>query len=235
MISTKVKNLAAYFQKGGVYEVLQRLTAAELLPEWLLYFCEAQILRLDRLGPRAAARPIAGYEYEQVDQRAIDELLACSGTAGSPTRRKFFKESFDHGARCHVMKRDGRVAAFCWTFEKVYLLTFDNYRRKIILITLDKDSVFLGNVFVVEAHRRRGVFSHLINQVVSQWPESARLYSWVERTNDPSLQAHHRLGFVPLTYILCATICGITGYWIHTAPEKDWHRALQAELGSLHL
>jgi len=235
MMSAKIKNLATYFQEGGVYEVLQRLTAAELLPEWLLYFCEAQILRRDRPDLRATVRPLVGYEYGQADSRAMEELLACSGAAGNPARRRFFQDSFDHGAHCHVMRHDGRIVAFCWTFENTYLLTFDDYRRKTLVIALDPDSVFLGNVFVAAAHRRRGVSSHLINQVASQWPERTRLYSWVERTNTPSLQAHHHLGFVPLTYILCVTICGLTGYWIRPASETDWHHALTAELGSLRL
>lgn len=235
MIPAKLKKLADYFRKGGIYEVLLRLSATEYLPEWLLYFSEAQVLCLDRSAPHAEMSTLTGYEYEQVDRGALDELLACSSPTTLATRRGHFEEFFDHGARCHVMKHEGRIASCCWTFEKEYVLTFDEYRRKNIVFTLDDDAVFLGNVFVSQVHRRHGVFSHLFHRIVSHWPEHTRFYSWVEWTNDISLQTHRSLGFTPLIRILCVTICGVTGYWVRTASDKTWHHTLLEKLGRLGL
>lgn len=235
MISDKLKKLAEYYRKGGVYEVLLRLTASEYFPPWLLYFNEAQILRLDRLDSHAEKHALSGYVYEQVDRGAIDELLACSGAATVMTRRRHFGEFFDHGAHCHVMKHEGRIVAYCWTFEKEYVLTFDEYQRKNIVFTLDSNAFFLGNVFVVRAHRHHGVFSHLFHRVVSWWPEDTRCYSWVEWTNDISLQTHHSLGFAPLIHVLCVTICGVTGYWMRTAAEESWRYVPREKLERLSL
>ena len=64
MIPARLKKFSAYFQKGGIYEMLLRLTESEHCPEWLLYFNEAQILRLDRLGPGPELHALSGYEYE---------------------------------------------------------------------------------------------------------------------------------------------------------------------------
>jgi hypothetical protein len=92
MISTKLKKFSEYFQKGGVYEVLLRLTESEHFPEWLLYFNEAQILRLDRLGPGPERHVLSGYEYEQANRGALDELLECSGTTTTATRRRHLED-----------------------------------------------------------------------------------------------------------------------------------------------
>ena len=235
MIPAKLKKFSEYFQKGGVYEVLLRLTESERFPEWLLYFNEAEILRLDRLGPGPELHVLAGYEYEPADRGALDELVECSGVIAKATRRRHFGEFFDHGARCHVMKHEGRIAAYSWTFEKKYVLTFDEYRRKNIVFTLDGNVVFLGNVFVAQEHRRHGVFSHLFHQIVSRWPEDTRFYSWVEWTNNGSLQTHGSLGFTPLFRILCVTICGVTGYWMRTAADKSWRYVPRERLGRLNL
>lgn len=235
MIPAKLKKLSEYFQKGGVYEVLLRLTESEHLPEWLLYFNEAEILRLDLLGPGPEPHALAGYEYEQADRGALDELVACSGVITTATRRRHFEDFFDHGARCHVMKHEGRIAAYSWTFEKKYVLTFDEYRRKNIVFTLGDNVVFLGNVFVAQDHRRHGVFSHLFHHIVSQWPKDTRFYSWVEWTNNGSLQTHGSLGFTPLFRILCVTIGGMTGYWMRSPADNGWHYVPRERLGRLNL
>lgn len=230
MISAKLKKLVHYFRQGGVYEVLLRLTASEYFPGWLLYFNEAQILRLDGLDSHAARHALSDYVYEQADRRAIDELLACSGATTQATRRKHFGEFFDRRARCHVMKHDGGIVAYCWTFEDKYVLTYDEYRRKNIVFALDNNEVFMGNVFVAQEHRHHGVFSWLFHQTLSRYPENTRFYSWAERTNDVSLQAHAHLGFAPLFRVLCVTICGITGYWMHAATENGWRHISREEL-----
>lgn len=197
-----------------------RLTESEHFPEWLPYFNETEILRLDHLDPRQELHVLSGYEYEQANRGALDELLECSGAITTATRRRHFEEFFDHGVRCHVMKHEGRIAAYSWTFEKEYVLTFDEYRRKNIVFPLDSNAVFLGNVFVAQAHRRHGVFSHLFHQIISRWQEDTRFYSWVEWANNGSLQTHGSLGFAPLTHVLCVTICGVTGYWMRTTAVK---------------
>lgn len=235
MIPAKLKKFSEYFRKGGAYEVLLRLTESERLPEWLLYFNEAEILRLDRHGPGPELHEFPGYEYEQADRSALDELLACSGTSTTSARRGHFEEFFDHGARCHVMKHEGRIAAYAWIFEKKYVLTFDEYRHKNIVFTLDAAAVFLGNVFVAREHRRHGVFSHLFHHIVSRWPEDTRFYSWVEWTNKGSLQTHGSLGFTPLIRILCVTICGMTGYWMRTTADNSWRYVPREKLGRLNL
>lgn len=235
MIPARLKKLSEYFRKGGVYEVLLRLTESERLPEWLLYFNEAEILWLDRQGPHPELHALSSYEYEQADRGKLDELVACSGAITSATRRRHFEEFFDHGARCHVMKHDGRIAAYSWTFERKYVLTFDEYRRKNIVFILDGNAVFLGNVFVVPEHRRHGVFSHLFHHIVSRWPEDTRFYSWVEWTNNGSLQTHGSLGFTPLIRVLCVTIGGATGYWMRTAADNSWRYISREKLGRLNL
>lgn len=235
MIPAKLKKLSEYFQEGGVYEVLLRLTESERLPEWLLYFNEAEILRLDHLDPGPELHALPGYEYEQADRDALDELLVCSGAITTATRRRHFEEFFDHGARCHVMKHEGRIAAYSWTFENKYVLTFDEYRRKNIVFTLDGNVVFLGNVFVAQEHRRHGVFSHLFHHIVSRWPVDTRFYSWAEWTNKGSLQTHGSLGFKPLIRVLCVTVGGVTGYWMRAAADNGWRHVPRERLGRLNL
>jgi GNAT superfamily N-acetyltransferase len=235
MIPAKLKRLVHYFRQGGIYEVLLRLTAAEYFPAWLLFFNEAQIMRLGRIEARPEIRALPVYEYEQVGRAAIDGLLACSGPTASPRRRRHFEKFFEHGVQCHAIKHDGSIVAYCWTFEREYTLTFDEYRRRNIVFPLDANAVFIGNVFVAPAHRHHGVFSWLFYQTLSRYPEGIRFYSWAERANDLSLMAHRSVGFVPLSRVLCVTLCGATGYWKRDAAEQGWRRLSREELGRVSL
>lgn len=234
MFGEKMSRLAAHFQKGGVYEVLLRFSALEHMAKGLLYFAEADILLWKRKVCVTNPPALAGYVYEQVSRSALGELTACSGSM--PNKRVgLFEKFMDQGARCHAMRHDGRIVAYCWTFAKEYLLTFDEYRVRNIRLRLRADDVFLGNVFVAEAHRRQGVFSVLFDNVVWQWPGQTRFYSWVERTNDSSLQAHANLGFAPFLRILCVTIGGVTGYWLRSAEDQAWRYFPRAKSGTLNL
>lgn len=231
MVFARIRKFLQYFRRGGIHEVLLRLAAGEYLPVRLLCFNEAQILRLERRDPGADIGVLPGYEYQEMDRRALDALLACSGPDASPHRRRHFEGFFDQGVRCHAIKHAGAVVAYCWTFSREYVLTFDGYRRRNIAFPLDANAVFVGNVYVAPAHRHRGVFSWLLRQVVARHPEGTRFYSWVERTNDISLLAHRRLGFAPLFSILCVSLFGLTGYWRRDAGEKNWRRLAREESG----
>ena len=235
MIAAKAKKLVQYFRQGGVYEVLLRLTASEYFPGWLLYFNEAQILRRDHVDTHAAQHLLYGHVYEQVDRGAMDELLVCSGATVPEARSGHFREFFERGARCHAIRRDGGIVAYCWTFENKYVLTYNEYRHKNIVFSLGRDEIFLGNVFVAHAHRHHGVFSWLFHQTLSRYPENIRIYSWAERTNDVSLQAHAHLGFAPWLRILCVTICGITGYWMCAAVGNRWRHVSREKIERLGL
>ncbi len=203
-LAHQLKGLVSYYRQGGVSEVVLRLCAYGYLPKALFSLSANHVFVLGPLNLRALARPLHGYEFERATADGLDELMACQGDRPE-TPRAFLADLFDAGHECFVARMSGQVVGYFWAFRGSYLLTFDGDPRRALRISLPERGVFFGNGFIARAHRLRGLFPHLVNHVSGQYP-GARCFSSVLHTNLGSLQAHRRMGFLPLLTVACAGV-----------------------------
>jgi hypothetical protein len=201
-IARKLKGLISYYRQGGMGEVLLRLSAYGYLPKALFSLTACHVFALGPLNLRSLTRPLRGYHFERANRESLDELMACQGPRPE-TPRAFLADLFDAGHECFVARHAGEVVAYFWTFRGFYLLRFDDQPGHALMFRLPEGGVFLGNGFIAHAHRLRGLFPHLVNFVAAQYP-GGRCFSSVHHTNLGSLQAHRRVGFLPLLIVACA-------------------------------
>jgi GNAT superfamily N-acetyltransferase len=222
VIIRQYKNVRAYYRLGGWYEVALRFSQRALLPPWLFLLTEDVIVRLNCLNERSLSRVPEGYMYSQADGSVIEALLDCSSGFNRVLLRSVFERFFRQGARCFVARRGSQVVGYMWAFEGEYTLTYDNYQRLNLKLGLDGQSVFLGNGFIHETHRLKGLFQHLLAFIIDKWPPGTRFYSAIERTNDRSLSSHLRLGFTESFRVLCISLFSGIRYFRRAAGEGIW-------------
>lgn len=213
-VAGKLKGLLSHYRQGGVGEVLLRLSAYGYLPKAVFFLTACHVFVLGPLNSRSLARPLHGYRLERAHPESLDELMACQGDHPE-TPRAFLASLFDAGHECFVARHADRVAGYFWTFKGSYLLRFDEDPRHALTFTLPERSVFFGNGFIARDHRLRGVFPHLVEYVASQYPDG-RCFSSVHHTNLGSLQAHRRVGFLPLLTVACTGIGPLTAFYRST-------------------
>lgn len=203
-LAHRAKGLVSYYRQGGISEVALRLSAYGYLPRTLFSLGACHVFMLGPLNLRALSRPLHGYEIERGAVGVLDELMACQGRRPE-TSRAFLAGLFDSGRECFVARLAGEIVAYFWAFSGSYRLQFDGDPRHAITIALPERDIFFGNGFIAHAHRLRGLFPHLVNHVAEQHP-GARCFSSVLHTNLGSLQAHRRVGFLPLVTLACVSV-----------------------------
>lgn len=212
------------WRERGLYGLALRLSVSARLPTAMYLLVETEILRLTQLNARALERRPAGYEWSRAGVEMSDALLACSPARERDQLRHVFERFFADGASCYVARHGDEVAAYVWAFPKQYVLTYDGYRSRNLVIRLDDNSIFLGNGMIDGRYRLRGLFPHLMAFVVGQWPSGTRFYSAVDGYNVHSLRSHYRLGFQSCAKVSCLTLLGLTSYFRCTFPQWRWER-----------
>ena len=193
----KIKGLWSYYKKGGIQEVLYRLSAYGYLPRLVLFLSSKHVLALDKINQHCLKHALGGYEFAWVDASSIDHLMACQGEAVD-TPRAVFERFFKQGHQCYTACKDGKIIAYSWVFKGNYVLSFDRGERPLITLVLKDNEAFLGNGFIAEKYRLKGVFPHLLKFATGQYPDATRFFSSVDPINANSLRAHIRFGFVPI-------------------------------------
>lgn len=223
MVGDKLRKARDCFRQGGWYEVALRLSQRALLPPWLFLFTEDIVVQLQRINERSLTRVPAGYEYSTADRAVLEELVECSREFDRKQLRSVFDRFFREGVKCFTVRRGSRLAGYMWAFEREYTLTYDDYRRLNLKVDLDGKSVFLGNGFINDMHRRQGLFQHMLAFIVAQWPPGTRFFSAISRNNERSLRSHLRVGFAEDLRVLCVSLVGTIRYFRRASGEDAWH------------
>lgn len=229
------RSLQGAWERGGVSGVAARVAASRLIPDWLLFAHDVDLLVLRKLNP-AALRPLsARYELAQADRSVLEELVACTDTPASVERRRAaLARVFDYGASCITVRDGGRVVAYvCW-FTGSYHLTYDDYGPRTLPIALGERTVYLGNCFIRPEYRMRGLFPHLVATCLALHPAGTRFIGHVDVGNDHSFSSHLRLGFEPLLTITCLALADRARFFFQR-PYGAHRRTLIDERGPVEL
>lgn len=197
----KLKGLWTYYKRGGSYEVIYRLSAYNYLPKPFLYLSTKEVLALGAINHQSLRRPLLGYEFAVVGREAIDEIVACQGDR-LLTSPVVFERFFAEGRRCYVVRKQGQVVAYFWTFQGSYTLDFPEVRRRLTLL-LDDNQVFFGNGFIAPAYRLKGLFPYMLKFVTEQHSAGMHFFSAVDGLNRDSQKAHNRFGFISAFHVTC--------------------------------
>lgn len=213
-----------YLRHGGIYELGLRLSARRLLPDRLFLMNETEIMELARLNAAALGRNLDEYECAGAGESAIGDLIACSPPKVRALLRNSFTRFFEEQAKCYVVRHGESLVGYVWAFPRRYVLTYDNYRERNLIVQSGDRSVFLGNGMIGEKYRLKGLFPLLMSFVLQQWPRDTRFYTAVDKVNERSLLSHYRLGFVSCGKVLCVTLLGVS-FFFHKAPgDTRWRR-----------
>ena len=201
------RTLRAAWQRGGFAGVLARLAAWRVMPSWLLFMHDVDLLLLKELNQRALRPLPPQYEFAPANRSVLEELVECTDTPASvELRREALARVFELDASCIVVRDAGRVVAYVCAFTGTYHLTYDDYGPRTLPIELDDRAVYLGNCFIRPEYRLRGLFPHLLAACVALRPAGTRVFGHIDVGNDHFFSSHLRLGFSPLMTITCLSI-----------------------------
>jgi len=202
----RLRTLQGAWDRGGLVGVAARVAAWRVVPKWLAFVHDVDLLMLGELNARAL-RPQPHYEFALADRSVLEELVACTDTPASVERRRAaLARMFDFGASCVTMRDAGRIVAYVCAFTGTYHLTYDDYGPRTLAIELDPNAVYLGNCFIRPEYRLRGLFPQLLAACIALRPAGSRVFGHIDVGNDHSFSSHLRLGFTPLLTITCLSL-----------------------------
>ncbi len=209
-------------RREGLFRLLQRVSSLPRFPRGLFFVGCVHVLRLERFNNRAVRRPLQCCEIRPGTEADIDALVACTRDTDPRLLRQKFAEFLAQGHICTVAWDGDVVAGYNWGFFDQYVITFDGYRRRNLRLLLDERSAFLGNGYIAEPYRLKGVFPHLAHARLKRLPGRERFYTFVADTNDASRRANRRLGMADFATVMCLTLLGLTFYLCRPAAGGRW-------------
>jgi hypothetical protein len=208
-----IKGISKYYKQGGLLEVIYRLTAYDYIPEWLLFLESTTIMVLESFNEKAVRRNLSGYEFKVADKSYVQDLIDCTGEEAEENTQEIFQRFFDEGYKCIVIRDSGKTVAYAWSFARKYILTFDDYKRNIVLSAKEND-VFFGTGLIANEYRLKGLFPSMIKYMMEQYPDGTNYYTAVDYRNVHSYKSHCRLGYAPLLSIICISLFRVSAYFI---------------------
>lgn len=209
-----VKGIFKYYKQGGMLEVVYRLIAYDYIPEWLLFMESTTIMVLEKFNEKVVRRNLKGYSFAVADKSNIKELIECTGEETDENTQEVFQRFFNEGNKCTVIRHEDKTVAYGWSFENKYILTFDDYKKKNVVLKLEKNEVFFGTGLIAKEYRLKGLFPSLVKFMMEQHPNVDNFYTAVDYRNVHSHQSHARLGYAPLFSVFCVSFFGVTAYFI---------------------
>ena len=189
-------------------------------------------------GRRAAVPGRDSFTVERGGPAEIPGLIECHHATDAEGARATFQAFLDQGAELWVARSEGRVVGAVWRFPSPYLIPFeDGYSGYVAALALAPDCVFLGTWYVAESFRRRGVLRIIIDRVRREY-SGAAIYSGCDATNEVSLKAHARLGFLRCGQIVFVRVRRSAGCILRLPPTPParcgLRRGLRQEVGTIY-
>lgn len=209
-----IKGISKYYKQGGLLEVIYRLVAYDYIPEWLLFIESTTIMVLERFNEKTVRRNLSGYEFKVADQSYVQDLMDCTGEDAEENTQEIFQRFFDEGYKCIVIRDGGKTVAYGWSFEKKYMLTFDDYKRKNIVLSIGEKDVFSGTGLIAKEYRLKGLFPSMVKYTMEQYPDGTNCYTAIDYRNVHSYKSHIRLGYAPLFSVVCISLFRLNAYFV---------------------
>jgi hypothetical protein len=221
-IKRKVTEAVQLLSNREYFHLFSRL-CANCLPSSLALLNKSHIMALSVPSPITVVRP-----SEVLVRRAcpadLTRIMECSQDDSSMASLELFQRYFQSGHACYVIEQSEKILAYCWVFFERYCIVYDGCNRSKMYLRLRPHSVFVGNVFVNPANRRQGLYSCMLNAIVSEQYASRKIGQVlvaVKASNSVSLAAHKNRGFrmtctlyylatPPLTCLVAVTSGGRT-------------------------
>ncbi len=198
VIKRKVAEALRLLRNGEYFLFVSRL-CANCLPSSNALFNKSYLMELRVQCPSAAITP-RDYEYVVRQASPIDltGIMECSKDDSSMASPELFQKFFRSKHVCYLIEGDEKVLGYSWVFFEYYCITYDGYKKSKINVHLWSHSVFIGNVFINPAYRRRGLYSRMLNAIVSKLHASRRISKVlmdVKASNSVALAAQKKCRF----------------------------------------
>jgi ribosomal protein S18 acetylase RimI-like enzyme len=194
-------------RSGEYWQFASRL-CANCLPSKLVQLNKSHLMALRLQGPIVAA-----CQTETVVRRAglmdLPGIMECSQDDSGMASTELFERFFASGHICYLIEQGEKILGYCWVFSERYCITYDGYKRSNIGLCLDPHSVFVGNVFINPTYRRQGLYTRMLDAVVSDQRTSREISEVlvaVKASNAVSLAAHRNQGFRMTCTLYCLAV-----------------------------
>lgn len=139
------------------------------------------------------ANPDPGYSLREY-KAYVPSIAASAKYLGRkyPSLEERFRKRFKKGMRYYELLQEDQLLGTAWIHPDGF-----RYVDEIgFLIPISKNNIWLRDVFVAPEFRGRGLFSRMINMVISQYyPHISIIMSDTEICNKASMAAHQGSGF----------------------------------------
>lgn len=181
---------------------------SRLVPPKVFLLHDVDVLELEELRPCAPIALSGAYELGVADASILEELVECTDTPATiDERRRVLRRMLARDfAACITVRRGGRLVAYLCTFERSYVLTYDDYGPKTLRFALEQNAIFLGNAFIRPEYRMKGLFPHMLRYCVERHAAGTHFFGHLDADNVHSFASHRRVGFVPRLTVTCLGI-----------------------------
>jgi GNAT superfamily N-acetyltransferase len=159
---------------------------------------------------------LCGFTVRRAHPADLAGIIECSYEDPNVASFELFHRFFYAGHACYVIERGEKIFGYSWVFFNHYFISYDGYKRGKIQLHLPSRCIFIGNVFVGPAHRRRGLYSYMLNSIIRENCASRGISSVlveIKTNNYVSLKVHNKLqfqiifslnylGFYPLQFLV---------------------------------
>lgn len=172
--------------------------------------------------PAASKSRLASYNVSWLEPGTFDALVGVIPDAQRERIGALFRRFQSEGARAALIWHRDRVVAYNWVFRHRYIVTFDSYASRNLVLRLPEDCVFFGNGYIDPAYRMHGLFPRLLAHSAQAFGPNLRCYSSTDVFNAISIGSHLRLGFRRIATVACITMLGHTGFHTRATGEAAW-------------
>jgi GNAT superfamily N-acetyltransferase len=222
LLLSRLKRILAHYRAGGFTRVLKHLLHYSCVHNWVLWLADIRILGLVGASETKTLQPLTGYTFGFATESDLNAILTSVPVADRNQYDKLFRKFFHEGYRCVIVLFDKHVAGYLWAFTGEYVITLDDYRRCNLSVRLPSGAVFIGNAYVVPAHRGHGLYRRMSLYLMRHCPPNACFYASISDLNAPSLAVNHKLGFKELATVRFIGVFSHTLLYIRENATHRW-------------
>ena len=222
LLLSRLKRILAHYRAGGFTWVLKHLFDYGCVHNWVLWLVDIRILGLVGASETKTLQPLTGYTFRFATESDLNAILTSVPDADRNHIDKLFRKFFHAGYRCVIVLFDKHVAGYLWAFTGEYVITADDYRRCNLGVRLPSGAVFIGNAYVVPAHRGHGLYRRMSLYLMRHCPPGACFYASISELNAPSLAVNHKLGFKELATVRFIGVFSRVLLYVREAGSHRW-------------